>query len=310
MLVSVLIPTLRRPESLSRAVRSVLAQSGVDALELVVVDNSPEASARDTVAALASGAPWPIVFVHEPTPGVSTARNSGLAVAKGELIAFLDDDEEAPPTWLAEMLRVHREFAADVTFGAIRGCAPESAGWAKPYLDRLFSRTGPATAGLSVDHWGCGNSLLSRGVALPGPRPFDTDCDQMGGEDDVLFSRLQASGARFAWAPEAWVWEHPVPHRATLSHALRRAFAYGQGPSQICVRNRDWLGVARWTLIGAAQVAVFGAAAALLWLLRHPRRADMLDRTARGLGKMLWWDVLAPRFYGSAEILRSDAVSA
>ena len=78
--VAVIIPTLRRPESLERAVRSVLAQTGVsDRLrEIVVVDNDPQASSRDTTAQLAEEAGIPIIWRHAPRPGVATARNAGL----------------------------------------------------------------------------------------------------------------------------------------------------------------------------------------------------------------------------------------
>ena len=304
--ISVVMPTLRRPESLARAVRSVFAQTGAGALELVVVDNSPEGSARAGVEALRAEAPFPLRFVHEPKPGVATARNSGLSAASGQLIAFLDDDEEAPPGWLAALAAVHRRYGADVTFGAIRGRAPEGSGWATAYLERLFSRTGPAQSGPVSMHWGCGNSLLTRATTLDGPAPFDPAMDQIGGEDDLLFTKLADAGRRFAWAAEAWVSEHPAPHRATLAYAVKRAFAYGQGPSQTASYRGDRMGVAKWMAVGAAQAAVFGSAAAALWVLRRPERADMIDRAARGLGKVLWQPRFEPRFYGAAEVARSD----
>ena len=54
------------------------------------------------------------------------ARNSGVAAARAPLIAFLDDDEEAPPQWLAGLMQVQAETDADVVFGPVRGRAPES----------------------------------------------------------------------------------------------------------------------------------------------------------------------------------------
>ena len=306
MTVSILIPTLRRPDSLARAVRSALAQA-VDAperTEVIVIDNSPEGSAAAVVAAL-SGASTPLRYVHEPRPGVATARNAGLAAAGGELIAFLDDDEEAPPGWLAALVTTHREHAADVTFGRIVGRAPDAPPWAAAYLQRLFSRAGPERSGPIAESYGCGNSLMTRATALRGPAPFDTGQDEIGGEDDVLFRKLRAEGRRFAWSAEAWVYEHAPAHRATMAYAMKRAFAYGQSPCQAAAERRDPLGLAKWMTIGAGQTLVFGMLAAVAWMLRSPARAGLLDRTARGLGKILWMPRFEPRFYGAAEVLRS-----
>lgn len=305
--VAVLIPTLRRPDSLARAVRSLFAQVEVaDRLrEIVVADNDPAGSARAAVDALAAAAPVPVIYVHEPRPGVATARNAALAATSAPLIAFLDDDEEATPGWLAGLLEVHARYGADVTFGAIQGRAPDAAPWLRPYLEGFFSRRGPEVAGLVEEPYGCGASLMTRAAALPGPAPFDPSADQSGGEDDLLFAALAARGGRFGWAPAALAYEHAPAHRATLGYALKRAFAYGQGPSQACARAGDWLGVARWSAIGLVQAGVYGALAALLWASRRPTRAQALDRAAHGLGKLLWFKGLEPKLYGGAELRRA-----
>ena len=98
--------------------------------------------------------------------------------------------------------------------------------------------------------------------------------------------------------------EFAPPHRATLRYALTRAFAYGQGPSQTAAEAKNWPGVARWMAVGAAQTAVWGAATLALSLIRHASRADMADRTARGLGKILWMKGFEPQFYGQRELDR------
>jgi hypothetical protein len=113
---------------------------------------------------------------------------------------------------------------------------------------------------------------------------------------------MQGAGARFAWAAEAWVHEHPEIKRQSLSYALSRAFAFGQGPSSACFAAgpRAWAAIPAWMAWGAAQAAVFGAAAALQWMTRGPRRAFTLDRAARGLGKVLWFPPFKIGFYGAA----------
>jgi succinoglycan biosynthesis protein ExoM len=299
--VSIIIPTQRRLEPLMLAMLSALDQVGVDErLELVVVDNDAVASARELVNNLACGAAFPVFYVHEPRSGVANARNAALERARGQFIAFLDDDEEAPPHWLAELLAVQRRFDADVVFGPVRGRAPEGVVKHRAYLESFFSREGPAEAGV-IDHaYGCGDSLVRRS-AMPDPdRPFSEGRNFTGGEDDLLFTTMQDAGARFAWAPDAFVWEDPVPERLSLGYTIPRAFVYGQGPTRqsFLATPRDYAGWARWTAIGAAQFLAFGLLAAFKGLIRAPDRAFALDRAARGLGKIFWGRLFTIHFYG------------
>lgn len=310
--VAVIVPTLRRPESLARALRSLFAQTRVGdrVAELVVVDNDPLGSAAATVDGLRALSPWPLVYVHAPRPGVATARNAGLGATRAPLIAFLDDDEAAEAGWLAALLRAREETGVDVVFGPITGRAPGAEPWLKPYLESFFSRQGPDQTQAITAPFGCGNSLMVRSAALPGSAPFDTAADQAGGEDDALFAALIARGGRFGWAADARVEEFAPAHRATLNYALARAFAYGQGPSQTAAAGRDWAAVARWMAIGAAQAAVWGLASAALTLMVSPNRAAMYDRTARGVGKVFWMKGFEPHFYGARELARLESARA
>lgn len=300
--VTIMIPTQRRPAGLATAARSVLAQVGVDQaqLELVIVDNDQSPSARPLAEALGAGAPFPVLYVHEPRAGVANARNAGMAKASGDFIAFLDDDEEAPTGWLAALLAAQARYGADVVFGPVRGRAPADVVEHRDYLERFFSRLGPAEAGVIDHYYGCGDSLLKRS-SLPDPlSPFAAERNQIGGEDDMLFGHMQADGATFAWEPAAWVWEDPLPERLTLRYTIARAFAYGQGPSAHCAAAvpPDRLGVARWMAVGLVQASLFGAVAGFKHLTGAADRAEWLDRAARGLGKTLWWGPFKIQFYG------------
>jgi glycosyltransferase involved in cell wall biosynthesis len=300
--VSIIIPTQRRLEGLNRAARSVFVQDGVEpaTLELLIVDNDQTPSARDVAAALAREAPYAVRYVHEPAAGVANARNAGMNASGGALVAFLDDDEEAQPGWLAALIDAQARFAADVVFGPVRARADWGTVGHRAYFERFFSRFGPETSG-PLDHYhGCGDSLVRR-AALPDPRrPFSAIRNHIGGEDDLLFGAMQAGGARFAWSAEAWVWEDPAPERLTLRYTALRAFAFGQGASAHCAAAGDRLGVARWMVLGVVQAALFGAIAAGKWVIRSPSFAFSLDRAARGLGKTLWWKPFKIKFYGLA----------
>jgi len=310
--VAVIIPTLRRPEFLERALTSVFAQKGVEhrLASVVVVDNDPEASAASIVGRLTEKSPVPLVYRHEPRPGVSTARNAGLAATLSPLIAFLDDDEKATPTWLAKLIKARETLDCDVVFGPIRGRVPPGTGWTTRYLEVFFGRQGPATTQVLDHAYGCGNSLMLRATALPGDAPFDPKTDQSGGEDDALFSALAMRGGTFGWAADAWVDEFAPPHRATLNYALTRAFAYGQSPPQIAWRQGKPVRMVLWMGVGAVQAGVWGLIALALTLTNSDRRAEALDKAARGLGKVFWTRGFEPHFYGVRELERLEKAKA
>jgi glycosyltransferase involved in cell wall biosynthesis len=108
--VSVVIPTRFRPDLVTRAVRSVLAQT-VDAIEVVVVLDGPDDDSAAALAALAD--PRVRVVTLATKGGAPNARNAGVREAQGAWVAFLDDDDE----WLPHKIEVQLALAkgADVT---------------------------------------------------------------------------------------------------------------------------------------------------------------------------------------------------
>ena len=298
--ISVIIPTQRRLGGLEVAVRSIIQQSGVDLsdLELVVVDNDQVPSAQSLADKLKADAPFKLTYVHEPAPGVANARNAAMAAARGRWIAFLDDDEEAPTGWLSALLAVQTQFDADVVFGPVRGRAPETTVAHKAYFEWFFSRLGPDKAQVLENYYGCGDSLIRR-AALPHPTaPFAVSRNHTGGEDDLLFGQMKGNGAKFAWAPDAWVWEDPLPERLTLAYTFSRGFAYGQGPTEAAHAEGDWLGVIRWMIIGLGQGGFNMLLAGAMALVGSKRTVFQLDYAIRCFGKTFWWGPFQKTFYG------------
>jgi glycosyltransferase involved in cell wall biosynthesis len=294
--VSVLIPTFRRPAAFVRAARSVFAQTGVHDIELVAIDNSPEGSALESFRALDAEAPMPFRWAHAPKPGVAQARNVALALARGELIAWLDDDEEAPPHWLSALIAVRNRTGAQSVFGPVRAQAPDAVQNAD-FFERLYSRTGPHRSGVAPRAYGVGNSLQPRAM-FDARIVFDPRADQRGGEDDALFASWAEAGARFAWAADAWVIEHLGPERTRLGHGLKRAFAYGQGPCQAAWNRRRYGALARHMAVGALQALAFAAASLIVACASAAQALSLLGHAARGAGKVFWF--CEQRFYGEA----------
>ncbi|MEZ6029097.1 MAG: glycosyltransferase family 2 protein [Hyphomonadaceae bacterium] len=298
--VSIVIPTFCRPARAAEAARSALAQVCDTSFEIVLIDNDPDASALASLRAINDPR---VVVVHEPRPGVANARNAGLRAARGEFIAFLDDDEIAPEGWLAALLQVQSRYNADVVFGPVRTRLASPPRDHRAYFEQFFARDAGHAEGLIDRFYGCGCSLMRR-AALPAAEPFSIERNEIGGEDDLLFQSMDAAGARFAWAPDAWVWETPEASRVTLAYTLKRAFAYGQGPATQAWTGpkRDIPAIAFWMAVGFAQTLVFGVIAAGSFLGKTRNRAFAYRRFVEGAGKLLWFPVIKPRFYGAARL--------
>jgi glycosyltransferase involved in cell wall biosynthesis len=97
----VIIPVFNGQAYLGEALRSVLSQ-GAEGLEIVVVDDGSTDGTQDVVHSFVGE---PVRFVRQDRQGVAAARNRGVALAKGELIAFLDADD----VWLPGKLEAQME---------------------------------------------------------------------------------------------------------------------------------------------------------------------------------------------------------
>ena len=104
--VSVVLPTHNRPRLLALTLHSVLWQQGVD-VEVVVVDDGSTEDIGTVVAGLEDARVR--LIRHERPQGVSTARNRGVAEARGSWIAFVDDDDVWAPDKLVAQLGAARE---------------------------------------------------------------------------------------------------------------------------------------------------------------------------------------------------------
>lgn len=103
-LVTAVIPTFNRAADLCVAVRTAVAQTyPADRLEIVVVDDG---GTDDTEAALSREFGARVRYLRRANSGVSAARNLGMASARGELLALLDDDDEWRPTKIARQVEI------------------------------------------------------------------------------------------------------------------------------------------------------------------------------------------------------------
>ena len=130
MLVSVCLCTYKR-DTLDKTLRSVVSQSLPDGytLEVVVVDNDIEESGQSVCEKYKNiDGKVSVRYFVNGVRNLSEVRNSTMDNAKGDLLAFIDDDEWASDDrWLAKMIESMKQHNADAVFGKVIVHYPESA---------------------------------------------------------------------------------------------------------------------------------------------------------------------------------------
>ncbi|MET9370329.1 glycosyltransferase [Streptomyces griseoflavus] len=239
--VSVVVATRERAGQLARALDSLLAQEH-PRFEIVVVDNAPATGATRELVRRAYGER--VRYVREPVPGLAAAHNTGLAAARGEVIAFTDDDVVADPRWLTELTA---PFAADPRLGCATGLIlparlrtpaqvllESHGGFAKGFAPTTYDPRDPPrdeplfpfTAG----RFGSGANMAFRTEVLRAVGGFDpatgAGTPARGGDDLYGFVRVLTRGHRLHYTPYALVWHH---HRETWADLEAQAYGYGAG---------------------------------------------------------------------------------
>lgn len=299
---TVVICTYNRPEMLLRAVETARTQSlrPEFSAEILVVDNSREANARDAVLTMQGGPGLTVRYLSTPNPNISHARNAGVTHSAGDYVVFLDDDEWCELGWLDALIDNAEQTGADAVFGAVLPVFPDGMPAFDPTgrsLERRMALPSGNWIGLHHDTrisglWiGTCNSLFRRARCFSNDTPFDPALGVVGGEDYDLFVRLSQAGRRFTWCAEAVVWEAIPGPRITMAYRRRRAFTTGQQFSTITIRRAQHgtLAVLIVTLKGVVQLAL--VAAQWGWC-RLIGKADAMSRELKVwmvAGKLIWW---------------------
>jgi glycosyltransferase involved in cell wall biosynthesis len=144
--VSVIIPTFRREKEVIQAITSALRQEGVS-VEVIVLDDSPEGSARTLVEGIADAR---VRYTKREAPSggrPALVRNNGVRMAKGRYVCFLDDDDQVLPGCFRSMtsaLDANRAVGVAVgtvvSFGSNAEILRVNESWAKRAA-RLAART-------------------------------------------------------------------------------------------------------------------------------------------------------------------------
>ena len=292
--VSVCIATYRRAERLAAVLDDLTRQTRLPD-EVVVVDNDAAASARLVVEQrLCQSTPFPIRYAVQPVKNISLTRNKTVELAGGDWLAFIDDDERAPPPWLEQLVDAAARDAADGVLGPVDPVVPSSApAWIR--RGRFYDFPRMATgAVIPPNRLRFGNVLLKGSWLRGAEEPFDPALGLTGGEDGDLLSRLAQRGARLVWCDEAIVREPVEASRLSLRWLLRRALSGGQDFARHSLAGRygamSTAKRVRFFLRALAQALAAAALALVVWPLGRHHAARWLTTLSANVGKLsVFW---------------------
>jgi succinoglycan biosynthesis protein ExoM len=228
--ISVCICTYKRPELLRRLLSKLGNQEtgGLFDYSIIIVDNDRSESARKITELWNRDAKIQSSYYVEPEQNIALARNKAAMNAKGDFIAFIDDDEFPTDDWLQNLFKTFYEFRADGVLGPV-----------KPYFEteppdwivkgKLCERESFKTGTIIRDgrYTRTGNVLLSKNIFDDKEGFFNPLFGKTGGEDGDFFRRMIQKGRLFVWCDEGWVSEIVPPERFKRSYFLKRALLQG-----------------------------------------------------------------------------------
>jgi GT2 family glycosyltransferase len=230
---AVIVPTAGRPGYLDVALASVAPQAAAAGAELLVVDDGPSEATR--AAALRHGARY---VAHDRGRGLNAARNTGARETTAGLLAYVDDDVEVRPGWLAALIVAAAAQPDDV--GVFTG--PIRARFEDHALP-LCGREGPPITHLDLgpadqdcEHaWGA--NMAVRRSALRRVGPFD-EARELYGDEQEWQARLKAAGGRIRYVAAAALDHRRAGDDARLRSLCRAAFRRGQASRRFDVFKR------------------------------------------------------------------------
>ena len=283
--VTVVVCTRDRTKSLDECLRSI-QQVNYEPLEILVVDNAPTSDDTRELVTAAARTDARVRYTCEPDPGVSRAKNHGLARAQFDLVCCTDDDTQVDPGWPSA---IAAGFAADPGTVCVTGLVASSSldtgsqryfdsryPWGEAFEPRRYDLVAhrdpsplyPFSAGV----FGTGANFAIRRSAVTDLGGFDPilgpGAPCRAGEDLDMFLRVILAGGRICYLPSSLVWHQ---HRSDTDALHEQIYGYGYGLGAYLAKH----------LIGGQMPAVLlgrclGRAGVVLGRTRQASRAGQM----------------------------------
>ena len=249
--VSLLVATRNRAVILQQTLESLACQM-LDGTtwEVIVVDNGSTDETQDVLLRMRSV--LPLVQLDEPAPGKNRALNRALAVARGRLLLFTDDDVVADPNWVHEMRAAAARWPEQtILAGAIRPLFENGVpSWIRAtrfrYRRLAFCGFQPQEQEGYIEqrafgaNWAVHRRCVEGMVFCETIGPQGTRNYPVGSETEFL-ARLEERGARTVFVPAARVQHVITAEQSQVRALLGRAFRAGRGDVALGEPLRGWL---------------------------------------------------------------------
>jgi glycosyltransferase involved in cell wall biosynthesis len=241
MKLDVVVPTYNRSGLLRTALLSLLKAPVPAGLEVTVfvVDNNSVDDTAQVVAEMAENAALPVRYVREKKQGLSHSRNAGIAAGTGDLVGFIDDDEEIEEHWYEVIAREFSDPATEFIGG------PYLPNWVSPVPDWLppgyhaaIGAVPPKPRAVFSPDFGAnlmgGNAVIRRDV-FERVGGYSTRLGRSGKgllseEDAEFYRRMEKVGIRGIYTPDLRIYHYIAPERLTRNY--HRRWAYWRAVSQ------------------------------------------------------------------------------
>ena len=304
MQLDVIIPTYNRQDLLPSALNSLLAAEIPPGLQvgITVVDNNSTDGTRKVIESFGARTGGRVRYCFERQQGRSHALNAGVKATAGELVGVIDDDEEIDSQWFRVAFEAFTTSDLDFIGGPY---VPQWSITPPPWLPPEYGSVvgwvngGDAAVPFDENYGGIlmgGNAVFKREVLLKVGLYTTwlgrTDKGLLSGEDEELYNRLLASGAKGMYLPALKIYHHVPAERLTRKYF--RSWCFWRGVSLgLLERKRQQpvaylFGLPRWQYRSAARGLLSGVSG-LFFSPKEERKAFASE--------LALWDFLG-LFYG------------
>ncbi|MGH2415482.1 MAG: glycosyltransferase [Microcystaceae cyanobacterium] len=255
--ISAIICTFNRASYLSKAIQSLVNQTlDINCYEILVIDNCSTDKTKQVVTETFARVPN-LHYIYEPIQGLSQARNTGWQNAKGEYIAYLDDDAIASPHWLEKILEVFQTVKPQpgVVGGKIEPIweAPRPS-WLSDKLARsltILDWSETPVVFSDDSQWLAGANIAYPKHLLRTFNGFDVNLGRKGSkllscEENYLHFRLRTNGHQIYYHPAVVVKHHIQASRLVKSWHFKRRYWGGISASILDIYTLKLSLSSRW----------------------------------------------------------------